>query len=163
MQIKNCFNILIIYFNIISLCTQNIVLKSFNRLPKEFKSPKKKRSSLGYNGSQFNCSLKKFEGGNMCRLSQFGMLPEISGQETDETTIPACMDSVGSYNQLRIELQNCRSLQQHLKDEISDKITLFSSVAQPCPALRPHELQHKRPCCPSPTPGIYPKSCPSSR
>ena len=28
---------------------------------------------------------------------------------------------------------------------------------------RPHGLQHPRPPCPSPTPGVYPNSCPSSR
>ena len=28
--------------------------------------------------------------------------------------------------------------------------------------LRPHESQHARPPCPSPTPGIHPNSCPSS-
>ena len=27
----------------------------------------------------------------------------------------------------------------------------------------PHELQHARPPCPSPTPGVYSSSCPSSR
>ena len=31
----------------------------------------------------------------------------------------------------------------------------FSSVAQSCPTLQPHELQHARPPCPSPTPGAY--------
>ena len=31
----------------------------------------------------------------------------------------------------------------------------FSSVAQSCPTLRPHESQHARPPCPSPTPGVY--------
>ena len=30
-------------------------------------------------------------------------------------------------------------------------------------SLQPHELQHVRPPCPSPTPGIYPNSCPLSR
>ena len=30
-------------------------------------------------------------------------------------------------------------------------------------SLRPHESQHARPSCPSPTPGVYPNSCPSSR
>ena len=30
-------------------------------------------------------------------------------------------------------------------------------------SLRPHELQHARPPCPSPTPEVYPNSCPSSR
>ena len=29
-------------------------------------------------------------------------------------------------------------------------------------SLRPHELQHARPPCPSPTPGVYSNSCPSS-
>ena len=33
----------------------------------------------------------------------------------------------------------------------------FSSVAQSCPTLRPHELQHARPPCPSQTPRIYSK------
>ena len=30
-------------------------------------------------------------------------------------------------------------------------------------SLRPHESQHARPPCPSPTPGVYPHPCPSSR
>ena len=30
-------------------------------------------------------------------------------------------------------------------------------------SLRPHESQHSRPPCPSPTPGVYPNSCPSRR
>ena len=30
-------------------------------------------------------------------------------------------------------------------------------------SLRPHELQHTRPHCPSPTPGVHSNSCPSSR
>ena len=29
-------------------------------------------------------------------------------------------------------------------------------------SLRPHELQYTRPLCPSPTPGVYPNSCPLS-
>ena len=38
----------------------------------------------------------------------------------------------------------------------------FSSVAQPCPTLRPHESQHTRPPCPSPTPGVHSDSRPLS-
>ena len=34
------------------------------------------------------------------------------------------------------------------------------SVVSNC--LRPHEPQHTRPPCPSPTPGVYPNSCPLS-
>ena len=44
---------------------------------------------------------------------------------------------------------------------------LFSSVQFSCSvvsySLRPHELQHARPPCPSPTPGVHPNSSPSSR
>ena len=39
----------------------------------------------------------------------------------------------------------------------------FSSVAQSCPTLRPHESQHPRPPCPSPTPGVHSDSRPSSQ
>ena len=43
----------------------------------------------------------------------------------------------------------------------------FSSVQLSCSVmsdfLRPHESQHTRPPCPSPTPGDYSDSCPSSR
>ena len=42
-------------------------------------------------------------------------------------------------------------------------IIQFSSVAQLCPTLRSHGLQHTRPPCPSPTPGVYSNSCPLSR
>ena len=38
-----------------------------------------------------------------------------------------------------------------------------SSVAQSCPTLRPHEAQHTRPPCPSPTSGVHPNPCPLSR
>ena len=43
----------------------------------------------------------------------------------------------------------------------------FSSVQFSCSvvsdSLRPHELQHARPPCPSPTPGVHSDSCPSSQ
>ena len=40
---------------------------------------------------------------------------------------------------------------------------IFSSVAQSYLTLRSHGLQHPRPPCPSPTPGVYTNSGPSSR
>ena len=44
---------------------------------------------------------------------------------------------------------------------------LFSSVqfshSVVSDSLQPHESQHARPPCPSPTPGVYSNSCPSSR
>ena len=39
----------------------------------------------------------------------------------------------------------------------------FGSVAQSCLTLRPHEPQHARPPCPSPTPGVHPNPCPLSQ
>ena len=40
----------------------------------------------------------------------------------------------------------------------------FSSVVQSCPdSLWPHEQQHARPPCPSPTPWVYPNPCTSSQ
>ena len=43
----------------------------------------------------------------------------------------------------------------------------FPSVQFSCSvvsdSLQPHELQHARPPCPSPTPRVHPNSCPSSR
>ena len=42
-------------------------------------------------------------------------------------------------------------------------IRQIRSVAQSCPTLRPHESQHARPPCPSPTPRVHPDSRPSSQ
>jgi len=39
----------------------------------------------------------------------------------------------------------------------------FSSVAQLCPTLQPNRLQHTRPPCPSPAPGVYSNPCPLSQ
>ena len=45
--------------------------------------------------------------------------------------------------------------------------SLFSSIQFSCSvvsdSLRPHELQHVRPPCPSSTPWVHPNSCPSSQ
>ena len=41
--------------------------------------------------------------------------------------------------------------------------SIFSSVTQSCPTLWPHESQHTRPPCPSPTPRVHSNSCLSSR
>ena len=47
------------------------------------------------------------------------------------------------------------------------KITKFSSVqfshSVVSDSLQPHESQHTRPPCPSPTPGVHSDSCPSSQ
>ena len=52
---------------------------------------------------------------------------------------------------------------QNTVDNWLSFLTQFSSVTQSCLTLRPHELQHARPPCPSPTAGVYPNPCPLSR
>ena len=48
----------------------------------------------------------------------------------------------------------------HIYNGILSSVQFSRSVVSN--SLRPHELQHGRPPCPSPTPGVYPNSCPSS-
>ena len=53
-------------------------------------------------------------------------------------------------------LNNCL----FLKDSVQSVQFSCSVVSD---SLRPHEPQHARPPCPSPTPGVYSNSCPSSQ
>ena len=46
---------------------------------------------------------------------------------------------------------------------IVDLISVQFSRSVVSDSLRPHGLQHARPPCPSPTPGVYSNSCPLSR
>ena len=47
--------------------------------------------------------------------------------------------------------------------QLSDFSSVQFSRLVTSDSLRPHESQHARPPCPSPTPGVHPNSCPSSR
>ena len=81
---------------------------------------------------------------------------------------------------LMAEIEEPKSLIMEVKEEsenIGLKLSLqkikimasspISSVQFRCSVvsncLQPHELQHARPPCPSPTPRLYSNSCPSSR
>ena len=52
--------------------------------------------------------------------------------------------------------------QRFLEDCLKGYKPQFSSVAQSGLTLQPHGLQHTRRPCPSPTPGAWSNSCPSS-
>ena len=52
----------------------------------------------------------------------------------------------------------CRALKQYLANS---SVQFSRSVVSD--SLRPHEPRHARPPCPSPTPGVYSKSCPLCR
>jgi len=45
-----------------------------------------------------------------------------------------------------------------IRENIVPRIVQFSRLVV-TDYLRPHEPQHARPPCPSPTPGVYPNSC----
>ena len=62
-----------------------------------------------------------------------------------------------SINKDMKELKNKHTEINNTITEI--KNTQFSSVTQLYPTLLPHGLQHTRPPCPSPTPGVYSNSC----
>ena len=55
----------------------------------------------------------------------------------------------------------CRSKNDILGSVKHSSVQFSRSVVSD--SLRPHELQHARPLCPSPTPRVHSKSCPSSR
>ena len=57
---------------------------------------------------------------------------------------------------------NTQAIKGVLRKDIKNHSVQFSrSVLSD--SLQPHESQHTRPPCPSPTPGVYSDSCPSSR
>ena len=60
------------------------------------------------------------------------------------------LDRVLKSRNIIMPTKVCISLVQFSRSVLSD-------------SLRQYELQHARPPCPSPTPGVYPNSCPSSR
>ena len=64
--------------------------------------------------------------------------------------------------------ENYKTLMKEIKDinrwrdsPCSWSVSQFSHSVM-SDTLRPHELQHARPPCPPPTPGVHPNSCPSS-
>ena len=63
-----------------------------------------------------------------------------------------------------ISFPNRKTKAENIKDsfyEVSVSSQFSHSVVSD--SLRPHESQHARPPCPSPTPGVYSNSCPSSQ
>ena len=56
----------------------------------------------------------------------------------------------------------CETFEIHF-EKVSFPLSVQFSHSIVSDSLRPHESQHAGPPCPSPTPGVYSNSCPSSR
>ena len=79
----------------------------------------------------------------------------------DSLNLPDSVIFLGSLHRSEKEVGNLWCFQVHLI--LAVNLEAFSSVPSlSCVYLRPHGLQHARPPCPSPTPGVYWNSCPLS-
>ena len=74
------------------------------------------------------------------------------------------LQGIFSTGELNQGLQHCKWILYQVSYQGSLPIKKISSVQfSRVDSLRPHELQHARPPCPSPTPGVYSNSCPLSQ
>ena len=60
-------------------------------------------------------------------------------------------------------LLHCRQIPYQLSQQGSPKLEVQFSCSVMSDSLQPHEPQHARPPCISPTPRVHPNSCPSSQ
>ena len=76
---------------------------------------------------------------------------------------PGELPTQGSNPQL-LQLLHCGQILYHQATREAQRyICSKFSRSVVSDSLRPHESQHARPPCPSPTPGVYPNSCPLSQ
>ena len=86
------------------------------------------------------------------------------GPKELDTTEWRSLSLPGNLMRLRQSLKTSGySLLSHSHPSLEDNFSLVQfSCSVVSDYLRPHELQHARPPCPSPTPGLYSHSCPLS-
>ena len=94
-------------------------------------------------------------------------LESVSGCWLIRTFVLSLLDSCARFLSLHWRWLAVGDRELHIqiikKVNLLDVLVQFSSVAQSCPTLRLHGLQHARFPCPSPTPRACSNSCPSSQ
>ena len=102
----------------------------------------------------------------MANLTQMTIISTTVGKNPCEKIGIALLFNKRVWKEvLGCSLKNYRMISVHSKaNHFNIKISLVQfthSVVSD--SLRPHESQHARPPCPSPTPGVHSNSCPSSQ
>ena len=104
------------------------------------------------------------ESANYCFWTKFSLLPNFVCKVLLEYS-----QSIYLYNfyccfyGTTAELRNQKRKQMALKFWIFQFSSVHFSHSVVSNSLRPHESQHTRPPCPTPTSEVYPNSCPSSQ
>ena len=91
--------------------------------------------------------------------SQIWWLQVRSPQQQWNHSIPRCFHVCWDWK----TLGQCNWVDAGTKLTIQNWCSVQFSCSVVSDSLRPHELQHARPPCPSPTPRVHSNSCPSSR
>ena len=88
--------------------------------------------------------------------------PPDAGDTGDEGKFSSCLEQ-------RVKAERGGSLQLSQADSVIESRAILGGAALNSvssvvsDSLRPYRLQHARPSCPSPTPGVYSNPCPSRR
>ena len=80
--------------------------------------------------------------------------------------LPISPQLISNFNKNTLDKVNSCIKTNRVKETLEAQLVSsvqFSSVTQSCLTLQPHEPQHTRPPCPSPTPGVHPNSYPLSQ
>ena len=104
-----------------------------------------------------------------CHISQ-SVITVIHSQETTDLTELTAISFLTQVSLLQTHVHWALMLQDRLSSMLTNGHSSFL-IQQPVQfstsaisdSLRSHGLQHARPPCPSPTPGVYPNSWPLSR
>ena len=84
-----------------------------------------------------------------------GLHTSSAGAQLPSLVVQLAMKDTCIYPEIPVHTLNYR---------LSEDNMVFSSIQSlSLVRLWPHELQHARPPCPSPTPGVHPKPCPLSQ
>ena len=107
-----------------------------------------------------------------CNAGDLGSVPGLGRSPAEENGNPlqySCLEILIAYGEWYCQIRGLRRrrFNSGTKDNLSYSKFCVSSVQFSRPvvsdSLRPHESQHTRPPCPSPTPGVHSDSGPSSQ